>query len=104
MTVRVFGRRRRPRPATARTHESAGSRDEQRGVCAGERDHRRGVQENGASPRRRVVNVVPYLLVPILFGVNTLVIDGYVTKFNMISLLIQGELPRHGVAGADPWW
>jgi ribose transport system permease protein len=38
-----------------------------------------------------VVNVVPYLLVPILFGVNTLVIDGYVTKPNMISLLIQAS-------------
>jgi ribose transport system permease protein len=38
-----------------------------------------------------VVNVVPYLLVAVLFGVNTLVIDGYVTKANMISLLIQAS-------------
>jgi ribose transport system permease protein len=38
-----------------------------------------------------VMSVVPYLLVGVLFGVNTLVIDGYVTKPNMISLLIQAS-------------
>lgn len=38
-----------------------------------------------------VVAIVPYVLVGVLFGVNTLVIAGYVTKANMISLLIQAS-------------
>lgn len=40
---------------------------------------------------QNVVNVLPYLLVLVLFGVNTLVIDGYTAKFNLISLLIQAS-------------
>jgi ribose transport system permease protein len=38
-----------------------------------------------------VVNVLPYVLVVVLFGVNMLVIDGYATKPNIISLLIQAS-------------
>jgi ribose transport system permease protein len=41
--------------------------------------------------RETVVNVLPYALVAILFGVNAIVIDGYTTKPNLISLLIQAS-------------